>query len=213
MTEQAPALTFAPISSVDISDVLAMTVTAMRDNPQHIAAFGPDAATRQQKLQQMFGLMASSPGLLKHSIVAMQNGELVGICGVVAPGECQPSRSQQLRMLPQLVKLGFGPARRAMAWLGAWGRHDLPEAHWHIGPVAVALELQGQGIGSAMMAEALQVVDAANGVAYLETDKEINVAFYQRQGFVVIGEEVVIGNRNWFMRRPAQSESSLQTAA
>ena len=44
-------------------------------------------------------------------------------------------------------------------------------------------------------------MDAAREDAYLETDKQINVRFYQRFGFEVVGEEDVLGVPNWFMRR------------
>jgi ribosomal protein S18 acetylase RimI-like enzyme len=44
-------------------------------------------------------------------------------------------------------------------------------------------------------------MDAARDDAYLETDKEINVRFYERFGFRVIGEESVLGVNNYFMRR------------
>ena len=47
--------------------------------------------------------------------------------------------------------------------------------------------------------------DAAGEVAYLETDKEINARFYERFGFEVVGEEQVLGVRNWFMTRPAEN--------
>ena len=201
-------LAYAPLNTVDISPVLSMVIASMRDNPQHIAAFGEDETIRQQRLSRLFGLMATSPALQKHSVVALLDGRIVGVVGLAAPGECQPPASERLRMLPSLFRLGFGPARRAMTWLGAWAKHDLPEPHWHVGPVAVAPDLQGQGIGSALMAQALEIVDAADGVAYLETDKDINVTFYQRQGFEVVAEDRVLDVPNWFMRRPALSASA-----
>jgi hypothetical protein len=47
-------------------------------------------------------------------------------------------------------------------------------------------------------------VDAAGEVAYLETDKLVNVRFYERFGFEVIGEQEVLRVPNWFMRRAAK---------
>ncbi len=48
-------------------------------------------------------------------------------------------------------------------------------------------------------------MDAAGETAYLETDKDINVRFYEKFGFEVVGEEDVISVPNWFMiRHPAQ---------
>ena len=44
-------------------------------------------------------------------------------------------------------------------------------------------------------------MDAAGDNAYLETDKPINVRFYERFGFEVIAAQEVIGVTNWFMLR------------
>jgi GNAT superfamily N-acetyltransferase len=204
--------TYVPLRSVDMAAALAVIIAAMRDSPQHIAAFGSDPAVREQKLQQSFGLMSGNPALLKHSLVAMLDGQIVGVCGLVAPGECQPTTGQRLRMIPGILRLGLTPARRAMTWLGAWAKQDIAEPHWHVGPMVVSPAMQGQGVGSALLRETLRTVDDVQGVAYLETDKAINVTFYERQGFEVVAEEVVLDTPNWFMRRPA-SAALAQTAA
>jgi GNAT superfamily N-acetyltransferase len=90
--------------------------------------------------------------------------------------------------------------------MSEWKKHDLSEAHWHLGPVAVDAHLQKTGIGSAMMAEYCARIDLARGVGYLETDKEVNVRFYEKFGFQTIAESTVLDIPNWFMRRPALSE-------
>jgi ribosomal protein S18 acetylase RimI-like enzyme len=90
-----------------------------------------------------------------------------------------------------------------MKWLGSWSKHDPDERHWHLGPVAVDTHLQGRGIGSKLMLAFCARMDAAGEVSYLETDKALNVRFYERFGFEVMGEEEVLGVPNWFMiRRP-----------
>jgi hypothetical protein len=38
-------------------------------------------------------------------------------------------------------------------------------------------------------------------VSYLETDKEINVRFYERFGFEIVGKANVLGVPNWFMNK------------
>lgn len=205
MTVATVPLTYTRLSSENVSETLSILIAAMLDSPQLIAVFGADRAVRKQKLQQLFGQMSENPALMKHSIVALQEGHVVAVCGLLAPGECQPTTSQRLKMIPGVVKLGFGPARKAMTWLGAWAKQDLPEAHWHIGPVAVDPALQGQGIGSAIMTEALRTVDAGQAVAFLETDKAINVSFYEKLGFETTAEQLVLDTPNWFMRRPAQT--------
>jgi hypothetical protein len=45
-------------------------------------------------------------------------------------------------------------------------------------------------------------MDAYGAVAYLETDRQANVHFYEKFGFVVVAEANVLGVPNWFMSRP-----------
>jgi hypothetical protein len=47
-------------------------------------------------------------------------------------------------------------------------------------------------------------MDKQNEVAFLETDKSDSVRFYARGGFEVVAEGIVLGTRNWWMRRPAR---------
>ena len=47
----------------------------------------------------------------------------------------------------------------------------------------------------------LEGIDQKNGATYLETDRPINLPFYQRAGFVVIGEEKILGVTNWVLWR------------
>jgi len=103
-----------------------------------------------------------------------------------------------------VLALGPRSAGRTMKWLGTWSKHDPEKRHWHLGPVAVDVHLQGRGIGSMLMRAFCERMDAAGEDAYLETDKPENVRFYERFGFEVVGEEEVIGVANWFMMRPAE---------
>jgi ribosomal protein S18 acetylase RimI-like enzyme len=91
-----------------------------------------------------------------------------------------------------------------MSWLGAWSKHDPDEHHLHLGPVAVDVHLQGMGVGSLLMRAFCQRMDEAAEDSYLETDKEINVRFYEKFGFEVTGEDDVLGVRNWYMFRPSR---------
>jgi ribosomal protein S18 acetylase RimI-like enzyme len=85
--------------------------------------------------------------------------------------------------------------------LGAWAKHDPEVRHWHLGPIAVDARLQRRGIGSLLMEVFRAQMDAAGDEAHLETDKPVNVRFYERFGFEVVGEQDVLGVPNWFMRR------------
>ena len=85
---------------------------------------------------------------------------------------------------------------RVGQWLDAWGKHDPDEPHVHLGPLGVDAHLQGQGVGSLILAEHCRRLDAAGILGYLETDKPDNVRLYERFGYVVTAEAPVIGVPN-----------------
>jgi ribosomal protein S18 acetylase RimI-like enzyme len=139
---------------------------------------------------------------LSHTIVARdEEGVIVGVCGMMPPGGCRPDLGQQMLLLPTLLRMGPRPAAQVARWLGAWGKRDPEKRHWHLGPLAVDAPLQGLGVGGRLMQVFCAQMDAARDDAYLETDKEINVRFYERFGFRVIGEANVLGVNNYFMHR------------
>ncbi len=87
-----------------------------------------------------------------------------------------------------------------------WSKHHPTEPHWHLGPIAIVPELQGQGIGSQLLEHFCSHVDQAGQAAYLETDRPENVPLYERFGFKVTEEAPVLGVRNWFMWRPPRRD-------
>ena len=196
-------LEIGAIGAAEIEEVLDVVSRGMRDNPQHVAAFGEDPETRRRRFRRLMAA-AFSVKDFSHTLVARrEDGVIVGVCGMMPPGDCAPDLGQQLRLLPTLLSIGPRVAGRLMRWMGVWQRHDPGERHWHLGPLAVDAHLQGQGVGSRMMQVFCARMDAANETAYLETDKPVNVRFYERFGFEVVGEQEVLGVTNWFMLRRA----------
>ncbi len=129
---------------------------------------------------------------------------MVGVCAMAPPGRCQPTIGEKLRILPAVVfGNAIGVPLRVMRWTGEWARRDPADPHWHLGPVAVDPTLQGQGIGSAMLTKVCAQMGACSALAYLKTDKAQNVRFYEKFGYAVVAEALVLGVPNWFMiRRP-----------
>jgi ribosomal protein S18 acetylase RimI-like enzyme len=197
-------LTVRELVSGDLADVVVVIARGMRDNPLHISALGYDGKARAKRLERMFGL--ALPIILRKGVLlgAFANGALVGVAGMVPPGRCRPTFLENVTLLPRMLPaIGLSAFGRVGRWIAAWATHDIAEPHWHLGPVAVDAHLQGQGIGSALMTEYCARLDELAGVGYLETDKQQNVAFYEKFGFRVIAEAAVLETPNWFMRRPA----------
>jgi len=76
--------------------------------------------------------------------------------------------------------------------------------HYQLGPVAVDVGRQRQGIGSAMLQAFCRHMDEHGAGAFLETDKRDSVCFYERLGFAVTASAQVLGTQNWWMYRAAQ---------
>ena len=181
-------------------DAVGVLARGMRDNPLHVAAYGPDPERREK----VHALMMRA--LLRHArhnepIAVHRGGTLVAVAGALTQGECRPRAAQQFRYLTTIARLGPRTAARVGRWVRTWQGYDPDEPHVHLGPVAVDRPLQRQGIGSVLLAEHARRLDATGRLGFLETDKPENVRFYERFGYVVVAEAEVIGVPNWFMER------------
>jgi GNAT superfamily N-acetyltransferase len=126
-------------------------------------------------------------------------------------------------MLPGRWRVTVAQLGRLMRWSGPgiswrgplvmWGlagvdRRHPHDSHLYLAVLGVDPDRQGAGIGSALLAPALELCDREGLPAYLETGKERNIAFYARHGFRVT-ERVMLpaGPPVWLMRRePSGSE-------
>jgi len=77
----------------------------------------------------------------------------------------------------------------------------VPRLHWYLMLLGVEPARKGQGVGGKLLSMGVERSRAARFPAYLETMLERNVAFYQRHGFTVVGEEALSsgGLRVWAM--------------
>ncbi len=140
-------------------------------------------------------------------LVAKRQDDIVGVMRYVKSPSCQLSPLKTLPLLPSMLMAFRGSMPRAMSWMSGWKLHDPGESHWHLGPVGVRPDMQGQGIGSRMLSHFCEHVDGLGEGAYLETDKPENVRLYQRFGFSTTEQEPILGVNNWFMWRPPAQTS------
>jgi ribosomal protein S18 acetylase RimI-like enzyme len=103
-------------------------------------------------------------------------------------------------------RIGLGPFGKFMGANGAMDRFHkryVPEPHWYLLAVGVDPELQGRGVGTALLEETLALADEAPTPAYLETSHERNLLLYERLGFAVQASAPLGkgGPTGWAMRR------------
>ena len=177
----------------------------MRDNPLHLRAFDADAEHRERFLKSMFGALVRQQ-LSRGSVLgAFHEGELVGVGGMMPPGQCPATLSGKVAALSALVLgSGLGNSGRVLQWLSDWAATDAAVEHWHLGPMVVEPRLRGQGIGSALLRECCRRIDADGSAAYLENDRAENLPLLERFGFQVEDEHEVLGVPTWFMLRAAK---------
>jgi GNAT superfamily N-acetyltransferase len=84
---------------------------------------------------------------------------------------------------------------RAVALLGAVDKahHDIEGPHYYLGILGTDPEFQRSGAGSAVLAPVLERCDTEGLPAYLETQKESNIAYYARHRFEVVQKLEVNG--------------------
>jgi GNAT superfamily N-acetyltransferase len=192
-------VTVRSLATTELDGAAGLVARGMRDNPVHAAVFGADRARRERTLERLFAAVLRQRQAKGVVLGAWTEGRLAGVCGLVRPGRCRPSPAQSLELLAIVARHSFGAVAGALRWSRGSRRGDPREPHWHVGPVAVEPDRQGRGIGGALLEECCRTT--AGTLAYLETDKPVNVAFYERHGFVVRGEAPVVGVRSWFMTR------------
>lgn len=195
-------MTLRDLAEGELPAAAAVLGDGMRDNPIHLRVFGDDPAVRERALTRLFESAlrrVHAKGVVQG---AFEDGRLVGVCGRIRPGDCRIGFGQKLRFLPSLLAANPLPTvLRILSWAGAWGEEDSDAPHWHLGPVGVLRSRQGQGIGRELMASFCATMDAARSVAYLETDNESNVRFYEKSGFAVVSRRSAVGTPCWFMAR------------
>jgi len=166
---------------------------AMLTNPLHIAIFQGDVESERIQIEQMFvDLFTDLPEIV---YVAKDREKVIGVMRMKS---CQGRTDLNEPEGPKdLEKLSW----RKYIWLKEWGRHEPPNQHWHLGPIGVLPEYQGQGIGSQLMQYFCREVDTCRASAYLETDLDRNVVFYEKFGFKIINTSLIFDVNNRYMLR------------
>ena len=62
------------------------------------------------------------------------------------------------------------------------------EPHWYLGILGVDPAQQNKGYGSELVRGILDLCDRSELPAYLESSNSMNIAFYEKHGFKVVGE-------------------------
>jgi GNAT superfamily N-acetyltransferase len=177
----------------DISRASRVLSEAMLKVPIHIAVFQGQGEKELKIIEKMFfELLSDLPGITFLARIDTQ------IVGVMRMKSCDGRKVSNERVQTEdLNNLHW----RKSNWHREWARHDPLNQHWHLGPVGVLPSHQGKGVGTKLLNRFCQEVDACLAPAYLETDTDKNVQFYERFGFQVVGETEIFDVKNRYMWR------------
>jgi ribosomal protein S18 acetylase RimI-like enzyme len=167
----------------------------------------PDPVQRSQALRVMNRVLVQY-GLRYGRVTESNDGMAVAIW--IPPGRTITASGMiRCGLLGMALGIGFRPLAKfvgANKVMGKFHKKYVPEPHWRLLTVGVDPNLQGRGLGSALVKEGLARADDANCPCYVETSEERNLAFYERLGFVVIGTapQGKGAPPGWAMRRDPQ---------
>ena len=180
----------------DIQQSAKVLSIAMLNNPHHIGVFQGNGEKERLEIERMFsGLLNNLPGVV---ILAKENEKIIGVMRMKS---CIGSVIDDQDPFENENDFDW----RKSVWFREWAKHDPVEQHWHLGPVGVLPTHQGLGIGTILMDRFCREVDACMAMAYLETDLDKNVRFYEKFGFTVVSECDIFGVNNRYMRRDSQT--------
>ena len=195
MNTDSIKITFMEVNEIEES---AKTLSfAMLNNSIHIAVLKGDREKQRLKIESMFiDLFHKYPGI---TYIAKEGRRIVGVMRMKS---CIGSTSKTTE-----DGEGGDIDNRIRIWLQEWAANDPKEQHWHLGPIGVIPTHQNKGIGSRFMTIFCDEVDKCSAKAFLETDLDKNVSFYEKFGFRVVSPSNIFGVESRYMSREITSQN------
>ena len=179
----------------DIQQSAKVLSIAMSNNPHHVGVFQGNGEKERLEIENMFlELFNNLPGIV---LLTKENEEIIGVMRM---------KSCVGRVIddPDVFEDENDISWRKSVWFREWAAHDPREQHWHLGPIGVLPSHRGMGVGTELMRRFCKEVDNCSAKAYLETDLDENVRFYQKFGFKVISKSTIFEVENRYMLRAPQ---------
>ena len=180
----------------DIQESARVLSVAMLNVPLHVAVFlGKGEKERIESEKNFSQLLVGLPGIV---FLAKEKQNIIGVMRMKS---CEGRKvNHDHKGSKDENDIGW----RKFVWHTEWARHDPLSQHWHLGPIGVLPSHQGLGIGSMLMERFCREVDACLSKAYLETDRDKNVRFYEKFGFKIVSESEIFNVKNRYMLRDSK---------
>lgn len=185
--------TLRAAGKADLDEVSAVLARAFLDDPV-MAWMIPDEADRRRRLPLFFRAVGKHEHLPYDGVDEALEGDTVrGAAMWKPPGRWRTSGWRALLSAPSYFR-AFGPyIRNGGAVQEAMSRLHPHEPHWYLAVVGTDPAAQGSGVGTDLIRSRLQICDQEGVPAYLESNKDANVPYYERLGFKVTREMTIAG--------------------
>lgn len=179
----------------DIQQSAKVLSIAMLNNPHHIGVFLGKGENERLEIEKMFfELFKNLPGIV---FLAKEKEKIIG---VMRTKSCIGKLVNEPDVLEDENDINW----RKSVWFKEWAKHDPVEQHWHLGPIGVLPSHRRMGIGTELMQRFCKEVDNCSAKAYLETDLDENVRFYEKFKFKLISESTIFNVATRYMLRDSQ---------
>jgi ribosomal protein S18 acetylase RimI-like enzyme len=138
-----------------------------------------------------------------------QDGETLAVAAIYPPGTYPlPVLDGWLLLAKSIFQNGLYDIRNWLRWLAEAEKNHPTSAHYYVAYIGVEPALQGRALGSMLLSHLANRADVDRVGCYLESANPRNLPFYQRFGFEILMEKVVIGLPAWFMWRPPNNKNT-----
>jgi GNAT superfamily N-acetyltransferase len=195
-----------PLTRFDRDEAAGVLTRAFCDNPGFIAILKGESKDARLRLLGPC-MVAFVDSVLRYGVgeIVRDGNRIVSVSLSFAPDRFPPPFWATVIQARGPIRAGLHRALRFVRVDQEMRKRHPNGRHWYLWFLGVEPERQGQGFGATLL-ESLRAKAETDGAAcYLETDKSTNVGFYQRHGYVLESEEVLLPEtvalRMWFMRR------------
>ncbi|MFI9508071.1 GNAT family N-acetyltransferase [Nocardia sp. NPDC052566] len=191
-------------AATDVPRLARTLALAFHDDPV-MSWLLPDPVKRAKGLPRFFAAQTRHHHLAGGGVVIAADaaGTIGGAALWDPPGYWRPSQRSELCMLPAFLR-AFGTRLLVGKSVGdTMAANHLPEPHWYLAVIGTDPGVRGTGYGQALMRSRLEICDAQQIPAYLESSNPDNLPYYERWGFTVT-KEIILPNGGppvWAMRR------------
>jgi ribosomal protein S18 acetylase RimI-like enzyme len=204
--EDKKSYTVTPVTRDNGQAVSAAVARAFEDDPIYEWLF-PEFEGRLAKMTAMNEVLF--PRFLPVDFIEMNTtSESAGVSIWIGPEKWEPPTAKMLTAVPKLVRIcGFSAIGKLVSLMSLMKKeHPKDQPHWYLSGLATDPSYQRTGVGTALITPKLEQCDREGLGGYLETQKAINVPYYERFGFRVTKEIDLPkgGPHLWLMWRDPQ---------